>query len=309
MYKLYKEHEKELIIGVRNNYINIYYNCNSIAKVFYTKKNKIRCAIASYFLPDDFDYQSDEVILNNEEDVQKYIVKRYNEIKKLCESQGKNIDEKIAQQKLFMLNNNNPDSNWFCFDVEWIKAFSSQTVKNSQKYNARFDILAISKESPHKIAFIELKYGKGAIGGKSGIVKHFKDYRAFSDSKHKYFEDFKEEAVSIITSLQLLDIEVPNSLRDLNVTQIDSTPYFYIAALNNENDEVKHQMAKYLFDHKEWGLKTRVSTKNAQETLGINVLNRKSCGINLTFLFSKQTNENLAINNVIEGFEEKITQQ
>ena len=44
LYKLYKEHKDELFIGVRNNSLNLYYNCDSIAKINYTN-GSIFCVI------------------------------------------------------------------------------------------------------------------------------------------------------------------------------------------------------------------------------------------------------------------------
>ena len=49
LYKLYEEHKDELFIGVRNNYLNLYYNSDSIAKVTYTRE-EIKCEIDKYYL-------------------------------------------------------------------------------------------------------------------------------------------------------------------------------------------------------------------------------------------------------------------
>jgi hypothetical protein len=51
LYKLYGEHKDELFIGVRNNYLNLYYNCDRIAKIEYKKRDgKIDCEIDKYYL-------------------------------------------------------------------------------------------------------------------------------------------------------------------------------------------------------------------------------------------------------------------
>ena len=42
LYKLYCEHKDELFIGVRNNCLNLYYNCDSIAKIKYKKQKNIK---------------------------------------------------------------------------------------------------------------------------------------------------------------------------------------------------------------------------------------------------------------------------
>jgi len=75
---------------------------------------------------------------------------------------------------------NNRNSNWFCIDVEYVKAFQNKKEKDKADFNGRFDIIAISKKKPHKIALIELKkYGNRTIGGNSGIYKHVEDFAKF----------------------------------------------------------------------------------------------------------------------------------
>ena len=44
LYNFYLKNKNELIIGVRNNYLSLYYNCDSIAKIKYTYKS-IVCEI------------------------------------------------------------------------------------------------------------------------------------------------------------------------------------------------------------------------------------------------------------------------
>jgi hypothetical protein len=51
LFELYEEHKDELFIGVRNNYMNLYYNCDSIAKINYTN-DSICCVIDNSTLPD-----------------------------------------------------------------------------------------------------------------------------------------------------------------------------------------------------------------------------------------------------------------
>ena len=51
LYALYQEHKDELFIGVRNDYLNLYYNCDRIAKIKYKKRDKkIDCEIDKYYL-------------------------------------------------------------------------------------------------------------------------------------------------------------------------------------------------------------------------------------------------------------------
>ena len=162
LYELYGKHKDELFIGVRNNYINLYYNCDSIAKIKYTN-GSISCEIDKYYL-DGKHYNSKEKEKRYKiEPVQ--ICEQYEEIKKISDS-NKN-SEKKAQSKLALLNNGNKNSNWFCIDVEYVKQFKDKYEKQMADFNGRFDIIALSKNKPHRVALIELKYGNGAIGGNS----------------------------------------------------------------------------------------------------------------------------------------------
>lgn len=313
--KFYEDNKKDLIIGVRKGYINIYYNCDNIAKVEFKGKNKetIKCEINSYYL-NNGKKGSDTFI--SDADIDTNIIKKFDTIKK--QSETKSTPEKKAQHKLYLLNNDNSKSEWFCFDVEWKKAYKDIQDREENGFSGRFDIIAISKTVPYKIAFIELKYGDGAIGGKSGVVKHVKDYRKFNGINEKnfnYFNDFKEEAISIIQSLNLLGL-LPEELKEIKETQIDDTPFFYIATLDNNMKDKKtytpkQTMAAYLFNQPKWGRNNQFSKKNNlqdDKQTPINVL-EKDCGINLTFLFSEQTNDNITINDIINGFEEKEYQK
>ena len=105
LYKLYEDHKDELLVGVRNNYLNLYYNCDSIAKIKFNK-GSIYCEIDKYYISKDKPQKTEP----------KEICNQYEEIKK--QSNKKATPEKKAQSKLVLLNNMNKDSNWFCVDVE-----------------------------------------------------------------------------------------------------------------------------------------------------------------------------------------------
>ena len=54
LYLLYQNHKSELFLGVRNNRLNLYYNCDSIASIEYRKRSKdIVCEINRYYLYDE----------------------------------------------------------------------------------------------------------------------------------------------------------------------------------------------------------------------------------------------------------------
>jgi len=302
LYNFYLKNKHELIIGVRNNYLNLYYNCDSIAKIKYTKDG-IVCKIDKYYL-DGKHY--------NSKDREKYfrisqteIIEKYTIIKRFSETKA--TPEKKAQSKLVILNNQNPNSNWYCLDLEYVKAFRNKDEKNNANFNGRFDIIAISKKKPHKIALIELKYGSGAIGGTSGIYKHVKDFRKFIDKKY-FDKHLKKEIIEILNSQKNLHINIPFELP--NLEDIFFQPDFYFITLDNnakteKASTPKQTMAGYLFKDYRWGCK-RLSEKYCVET-DFGDITKKSNTFHATFLFSRETLDNITINDIIDGnYDERI---
>ena len=294
LYKLYENHKDELFIGVRNDYLNLYYNCDSIAKIEY-KNSAIYCEIDKFYL----DGLSSKGKEKRYKITPNQICEQYEKIKE--NSDKKTTNEKKAQSKLVLLNNRNEKSKWFCIDVEYVKAFNNQSEKDKAEFNGRFDIIALSKEKPHKVALIELKYGSGSIGGESGIYKHIKDFSEFCNKR--FFEKhLKQEIIEIINSQIYLDIEVPFELP--NLESILPEPEFYFITLNNNHNPgkvnastPKQTMAGYLFKEKRWGCK-KLSTKYCVE--------KDFEDFHATFLFSKATLTDLEVNDIIEGnYEEK----
>lgn len=306
LYKLYEDHKDELFIGVRNNYLNLYYNCDSIAKIKYKKRDKkIDCEIDKYYL-DGNHYNSKDKDKRFKIEP-KDICIQYEKIKEY--SNKKATTEKKAQSKLVLLNNENSQSNWFCIDVEYAKSFNNKAEKKEADFNPRFDIITLSKMKPHKVALIELKYGSSAIGGKSGIYKHVEDFCKFCEKG--YFEQqLKQEIVEIVQSQKELGISVPVELPiEFDVL----TPEFYFITLNNnaekENASTPMQtMAGYLFNDKRWSCK-KLTTKDSVEKM-FGDITRKDNKFFATFLFSKATLENIGITNIIDGaYDERILPQ
>lgn len=303
LYKLYGEHKDELFIGVRNNYLNLYYNCDSIAKIEYKKRDgKIDCEIDKYYLDGNHYNSKDKEKRYKIE--QKEICKQYEVIKK--HSNNKATPEKMAQSKLVLLNNENLDSNWFCIDVEYVKSFNNRAEKKEADFNGRFDIIALSKMKPHKVALIELKYGSGAIGGTSGIYKHVEDFSKFCEKG--YFEgQLKQEIIEIVKSQKELGIAVPfESPEEFDIL----TSEFYFITLDNNAEKEnastpKQTMAGYLFNDKRWGCR-KLTTKDSVEKM-FGDITKKDNKFFATFLFSKAKLENIGITDIIDGtYNERI---
>jgi hypothetical protein len=165
LYSLYENHRDELFIGVRNNYLSVYHNCNSLARVTYVKK-VIHCETDRYYLTGKHYEKGDKEKIWKPEP--KEICDRYEEIKKnsdIFSDERKNWKKK-ALSKLVLLNNANQDSNWFCIDTDYIKCFKNKKERDEAGFSGRFDIIALSKEQPHRVALIKVNYGGGTIDEK-----------------------------------------------------------------------------------------------------------------------------------------------
>jgi len=304
LYKLYTAHKDELFLGVRDNYLNLYYNCDSIAKIEYKKRDKaVSCKIDRYFLDGNHHSRNKLAILKPCE-IRKYyrVIKGHSDD---IVKAKKDKKEKKAQSKLVILNNQNKSSNWFCIDIEYA----------NPNFRGRFDIIAISKnishkESAHKVALIELKYGNDAIGGKSGIYEHVKNFIEFN--KKGYFnKQMKQEIVSIIKSLDNLGVEIPFAIHEER--SISDNPDFYFITLNNNAEKTgadtpKQTMAAYLFEDKRWGCEELSEKYNVQGDFKIDVT-KENNKFYATFLFSTQTlKDGIAINDIIDSKDyERIT--
>ena len=282
LYALYKKHSNEIFIGVCNNYLHFYYNCNSIAKVEY-KKGRINCVTAKNLL-------SGTDISNPNEIDPSQIIKNYKKITDNIEILK--TPEKKAQSKLVLLNNANKKSKWFCIDIEWAKS----------GFSGRFDIVAISKEIPHSVALIELKYGRQAIGGKCGIRRHISDFSKFQEEN--YFEGYmKHDIVGIVKSRKMLQLDLPDWLQNLKADDI--TKYnFYVITLDNNSETKQHStpkqtMAGYLFNGFRWSCKELAAPPSVEKLFGD--VTRKTNKLQVAFLFSKQNLDNLNINDIIYG--------
>lgn len=287
---IYCKHKDEIIVGIRSDYINLYYNCDSIAKISANKK-ELEAEISKYYLNEEKGYHklSPEKLCDN-----------YKLIKEQSDKRHKL--EKQAQERLVIDNNKNEHSNWYCFDVEYKKAFANLS---SRDIGGRFDIMAISKDYPHKVALIELKYGASAIGGDSGIRKHVEDFSLFSgkDSKgNSFFAQLKPEIVSILNKLELLGIDIPASLKGIKKEDISDAPLFYFITLNNNplegsTNTPKSSMSGYLFNDHRWGCKRLSKVVKQADYFE---LTKNSKNFHPIFLFSKAQLPDLGIKDIID---------
>lgn len=265
--------DKNLVVGVRDEYINIYHNCDSLAKIEF-KKGELKASVGGYYV----DKKGTQTISEDEwaENLERLI----------ANSEFRNTNEKKAQSQLFINNNKNRNASYFCIDLEYTKTSE----------NWRFDIIAIEIAAPHNVALIELKYGSKAIGGRSGIRKHIIDYYTFH--KGGKYSQLKTELIDIIQSLSELGLYIPNEIRDLKAEELADAPTYYFITLDNNRETKRHStpqmsMSGYLFDNKLWGCK-RVSDAVYNEGDCYSLIT-KDKNFNPIFLFSKATLENMDV--------------
>lgn len=290
IFKFYKEHEDELALCIRNEYINIYYNGNSVCKIE-NSATKLKFTVNKKLLGGD-DYKNilGKVIIEDypsvDEDI---IINNYATIKACIENQTKKHAEKIAQNQLFVNNNVNPNSNWFCVDLEYVK----EKNKDIEEYNleetyGRFDIIAVSKKKPYTVALIELKYGSSAIAGGidgSGVVGHVKNFLKFLEND-TFNEHLLDEIIDIIKSYEVLGIKTP--FNNVSRDDFDKTPKICFITLDNKGDSARGTMQRYVLD----GVKGK-SSSNVEKVLCINLTKKNSANFNPDFIFSEDDGSNI----------------
>lgn len=274
------ENNKNLVVGIRDEYINIYHNCDSLAKIEF-KKGEIKTSVGGYYVGK----KGTQIISEDE------WAKNLDTL--IANSELRNTNEKKAQSRLFINNNQNNDALYFCIDLEYTKT----------RENWRFDIIAIEKAAPHNVALIELKYGSKAIGGKSGIRKHIIDYYEFH--KENKYSQLKTELIDIIKSLSAIAIDIPDEINNLKVEDLANAPTYYFITLDNNRETQRHStpqmsMSGYLFNDKLWECK-RVSDSVTNEGDCYSLI-RNDKSFNPIFLFSDVTLDNMsAIDNIVNS--------
>jgi hypothetical protein len=296
--KLFAANKKDLFLGIRNEYINLYYKAASVCNVRYNNlTRKLSCKIHKLYMLGKGDYGSNPYITVTPSE----IINNYDKIKGSIDSNNaKNRHEKEAQQELVYLNNSSEKSNWICIDIEYVK----QLNNSDETSFGRFDIVAISKKTPHRVALIELKYGAGAIGGNSGILKHLQDFKKFNE-ENVFEKHLKKEIFDVTNSLYMLNA-CPIMIKD--ESDIKSQPEFYFITLNNnaptpESSTPKMTMAGYLFKERNPKYKAagarRQSAKAVETKLG-DITDPENESLYAQFLFSEDVIGKISIVDIID---------
>ena len=311
-FKFYKQHQDELFLGIRNNYVNIYYKGMNIAKI---EGSFNKATISSRYIYKNFKGKSEYQTISFDEFKEKYKSVIKQEVEKHIEKNQ--LWEKSTQQSLILKNNQNKNSNWICIDMEYSKQRKNNNSNNGKSFG-RVDIIAVNKKN-FEVALIELKVGKNAIGGNSGLLKHARDWN------HDYIENdlfnqdidggsncLKKEIVRIINNKIKLENDFPIkncSIKDFK--NIKPSFYFLICSGNNLTlNEVKNEVRKYLWLEdkcKNYNIK-KVSEKYNVEGDLYDITTKKEGKLYCEFLFIDGQEDNIRISDIIddENYDRKI---
>jgi hypothetical protein len=242
----YIKEDSNLILEIRNDYINIYYRGGNLLKI-----SEKTIGISKY----DF-YFNNKYILNPN----KTNVKITNNMKVIDSTNPKDVEkwidiiphikyemdkwlskykklEKEYQQTIVRENNIDlaKSTDYFICDIE------------NAKGKGRYDLIAVkwisngAKRKSGKnlrLAFVELKFGDGSLKGSAGLEKHIKDMDEFL-SNQKNIDNIKEEMKKTFNQkLELGLIENQNKIESFS----DEKPEYILVLANHDPDSTLLRM-------------------------------------------------------------------
>ena len=184
--------DDDLIMCLRGDYITIYYKSMRILEI---SENGEYDVDKNYgIIPPNDDTNWIEYFKNA-----KFALSSYNKTKQI------NKLEKEVQQAIVKENNTSSicnETDYFIIDIEYTQP----------EFDGRFDALAVywpknKRKNGHdlQLAFIEVKAGNNAIGGTSGIVKHYESVIEFlnnltkNNEKEQFIQDIEKEELLLAT--------------------------------------------------------------------------------------------------------------
>ena len=212
---LHSNNGKDFFLGVRENYLSIYYKGMSIATVKALKKGGCSYTLSYYYL----NHVKDENGNNKYDDKTSgyYALSSdvfWDEDKANLRKIKSNVEkhvfgfgtrgyvylEKVCQQWIINNNNNNPDSDWYYVDMEYIykKDKKNEEDKGEDKHPfGRADLIAIKKQPNDNdnfdVAFIELKVGTEAYGVSIQVPDEIKGKEKRDEHRKKIKEMLKND--------------------------------------------------------------------------------------------------------------------
>ena len=272
--------DKNLVMQIRDNYFNIYYQGGNVAKVNSKKSVEVD---KNYFRKEqDKDKENwDDIKQKHSGTIQLFkcgnFTKYIEEVTKAMLNywknvlDGKGVEEKHAQHEICIQNNNLTD--YTVIDLEY--EVSKESVfryrgKRRTKMGAlpspRFDIIAV-RNKDHRLCVIELKKGTKALKDPSGVQEHAEAFTntiaVSSETQKAFLEEMNEvllfkQAIGLMGKGVFINMELepeflfayqydPND-KTYNSFEKQKQTFRHYQHKNIENNDAKDKMVIWLDD-------------------------------------------------------------
>lgn len=155
--------------------------------------------------------------------------------------------EREIQQQIVRENNNSPNAentDYFILDIEYTDIGRADIVA------LRWDSTKEAHKNPEstKLTMFELKQGFNSIGGSSGIVKHYNDFKDFI-SDDKKVEEFKADMIKVFEQKRKLGL-IPNLEADdlkgkvIQIVDKEIDFIFIIANYKSASSKLREELNK-----------------------------------------------------------------
>ncbi len=262
----------EYFLGIREDYLNIYYKGMSMAKVVSYYNRACKYYTSYYYAQGIPGYENvkkgKQVALSPKEfwdtDNQKNLREQI-ENHVFGKHDNKTRLEKVCQQWVINMNNSNPNSEWYYVDMEYV--YKGKEEVKAHPFG-RADLIAIKRKpnekGKHEVSFIELKVGNKSYSGEednpqkmealkkslysidsidiklgSGLASHMVDFIHFF-SENFYLEQVKREILGMLKWHKEFGLITPESeLGKLqNEANIEDKPDIYIVTYTGAPQEI-----------------------------------------------------------------------
>jgi hypothetical protein len=224
-----------LMIAIRESYINIYYRGGNILRIQEQNKSFYRASFDKNYNFPGQELPDSPATITNKEDSDKWVssfATRKNMMDEYFSKHSK--PEREYQQVIARENNDSTISNeseYFISDIEFADS----------ELGARFDLLGIrwltsqrKNGNKCKAAFMEMKYGDGALEGTSGLLKHLQDFDTFiSGNRYHDLLVTMESQFNQLDQLGLLKFNKGTSNAKIKLDVKDRPEVIFILADHN----------------------------------------------------------------------------
>ncbi len=310
----------ELFLGIRDDYINLYYKGANVVKIEFYKNGSIKGIKThnKYWSGIGTGYKTVSLtelntIISN---IEKYLT-------------NENKMEKNWQQATIVRNNREKNPDWFLLDMEYIM----ERKNDGERNYGRFDIVAISNNTEVPIVgLVEVKVDIDAFSGSggdtpnlttckpisystdnaqklgSGVLGHFSDFiRYCDDSKYVAkdgktvgrFNVLRKEIVNILENYKELGLYsnvVQSLLEKIKIKGISDTPeiLFLLFGDKKTEEDIEKQFKRYVGTVKKGKIPSNTIV-NTWETTVLNKYNQINSVLQLKYLIKIGEPENIVL--------------